>query len=46
MQECEENQNADSREKKVRNREEAEKIVKLLSLQSPHEEDYSRKGKA
>lgn len=46
MQGCEENQNADSREKKARNKEGAEKIVKLLSLQSLHEEDYSRKGKA
>lgn len=45
MQGCEENQNAESREKKQETKEEAEKMAKLLSLQSPNEEDYSRKGK-
>ena len=44
MQGCEENQNAESRGKKARNKGRS-RSVKLLSLHSPNEEDYSRKGK-
>lgn len=46
MQGCEENQNAEGRGKKARNKGRSRGTEKLLSLHSPKEEDCSRKGKA